>query len=305
MPGMGVDADPHWPSADSLLSDQVHSEKFNLALVGVPTYEMSLTPKSPSLTPHEVRRALSKFSTYSYTDGVDLSERVNIVDYGDVTAPDSPDGRRRLHETLARVDPKCELLLVLGGDNAATAAVMSDLAGTELDQWGLVTLDAHLDLRDGQSNGSPVRELLDQGLRGHRVVQVGLADFANSPFYAERARLSALTAITRTRVRREGIESALDEALEIAGTDQASIYADFDLDVGDRAEVPACPAALPGGLSADEMRRAARVLGASSKVRAIDFTEVDVERDAPDGRTVRLLALLVLEAAAGAMARIS
>ena len=35
------------------------------------------------------------------------------------------------------------------------------------------------------------------------------------------------------------------------------------------------------------------------RVRAIDFTEVDVGRDSADERTVRLVALLVLEALAG------
>jgi len=38
-------------------------------------------------------------------------------------------------------------------------------------------------------------------------------------------------------------------------------------------------------------------------VRAIDVTEVDVERDAPDQRTVRLAALLVLEILAGFVGR--
>jgi len=38
-------------------------------------------------------------------------------------------------------------------------------------------------------------------------------------------------------------------------------------------------------------------------VVAIDFTEVDVEQDSPDQRTVRLAALLVLEALAGVRRR--
>ncbi|MEY2675578.1 MAG: hypothetical protein RL102_844, partial [Actinomycetota bacterium] len=34
-------------------------------------------------------------------------------------------------------------------------------------------------------------------------------------------------------------------------------------------------------------------------VRQLDITEIDATADAPDGRTVRLAALLILEAAAG------
>jgi formiminoglutamase len=36
---------------------------------------------------------------------------------------------------------------------------------------------------------------------------------------------------------------------------------------------------------------------------SVDLTEVDAAADAPDGRTVRLVALCVLEAAAGVVAR--
>ena len=38
------------------------------------------------------------------------------------------------------------------------------LSGGEYANYGLVTLDAHLDMRDGVSNGSPVRQLLEDGL---------------------------------------------------------------------------------------------------------------------------------------------
>jgi formiminoglutamase len=42
---------------------------------------------------------------------------------------------------------------------------------------------------------------------------------------------------------------------------------------------------------------------ASSLVRSLDITEIDATADAPDQRTVRLGALLILEAAKGLLAR--
>ena len=56
---------------------------------------------------------------------------------------------------------------------------------------------------------------------------------------------------------------------------------------------------LLGGLSAREFLTAAFVAGRDARVRAIDITEVDAKADAPDGRTVRLAAMAVLEACAG------
>jgi formiminoglutamase len=41
------------------------------------------------------------------------------------------------------------------------------------------------------------------------------------------------------------------------------------------------------------------VAGAEARVESVDLAEVDATADTPDGRTVRLAALCVLEVAAG------
>ena len=269
-----------------------------VSLVGVSTYLTSVTPRSWHSTPAAVREALERFSTWSYRDGVDLADVVSVVDRSDVFDPDGEGGTERVASALAR-DPQAELRVILGGDNAATWHALGALGGDDLGRWGLITLDAHLDLRDGVSNGSPVRQLLAAGLDGSRVVQVGLADFANSPFYAARAVEAGITVWPRDVVRERGIAAVVDDALALAGADGRPIYVDVDLDVADRAIAPGCPAAVPGGLSADELRTAVRRITSDERVRAIDFTEVDVGRDSDDQRTVRLMALLVLEALAG------
>jgi formiminoglutamase len=168
----------------------------------------------------------------------------------------------------------------------------------------LITLDAHHDLRDGRSNGSPVRRLVEAGIEGRRVVQIGINDFANSPVYAARARELGITVITRAELERRPMADAMAEALDIAGDGPtARIHVDLDVDVCDRAVAPACPASLPGGISARELLTAARVAGADPRVVSMDITEVDASADAPDGRTVRLAALCVLEIAAGVVLR--
>ena len=246
-----------------------------------------------------MREALDRYSTYSWLDDLDLADAIDVVDYGDVVAPDGPEGRLRVATAIAGIDPRCELLVVLGGDNSATATALTALGGHDLAQWGLVTLDAHHDLRDGHSNGSPVRELLVAGLTGASVVQVGIADFSNSTPYARDARDAGITVIPRHALRARPIADVVAEALEVAGSGGRAVYVDVDLDVVDRAAVPGCPGAAPGGLSPDEVRVATRLFAADPRVRALDVTEVDVERDADDERTVRLAALVVLEALAG------
>ena len=165
--------------------------------------------------------------------------------------------------------------------------------------FGLVTLDAHHDLRDGESNGSPVRRLIEAGLPGANIVQVGIADFSNSAAYAARAHELGITVIGRAELRDRPPADVISQALRVAGHGGRSVYVDIDVDVCDLAAVPGCPSAAPGGIAADELREMTFLLGGDERVRAIDITEIDATIDSPDDRTVRLAALLVLEAAAG------
>jgi formiminoglutamase len=110
--------------------------------------------------------------------------------------------------------------------------------------------------------------------------------------------------ISRDVLHHEPVEEAARRAVAIAGAGGRHVYVDIDMDAADRMAVPACPAAAPGGLSADEMRRFVRAVAVQHGVCAIDITEIDVERDTADQRTVRLAALLVLETLASVRRRI-
>jgi arginase family enzyme len=184
-----------------------------------------------------------------------------------------------------------EFLLALGGDNSIT---YSGVKGTQAS--GLITLDAHYDLRDGISNGSPVRRLIEAGLDGKQVVQIGIADFSNSPEYAKRAKDFGITVIPRSALRSRSVADIWGEAISIAGD---NVFVDFDMDICDRSVVPACPAAAPGGISADEIRQFAFLAGASPSVIGADITEIDSTKDSSDERTIRLAALVTLELIAG------
>ncbi len=270
-------------------------------MLGVPAFRTSISETGASATPSAVREALARYSTYSTTHGVDLSA-LPVLDAGDVHDPDGTAGEARVAEHVAGL-ASVPLLIAIGGDNSITASVMRARFGDDLPTAGLVTLDAHHDLRDGVSNGSPVRRLIEAGLDGRRVVQVGIADFSNSAEYAARARDLGITVIPRSALRRRPIEDVMAEALDLAGAGSSGIYVDLDVDVCDRAAVPACPAAAPGGISADDLRQVAYAAGRDPRVTAIDITEVDATRDSADGRTVRLAALCLLEAACGLAGR--
>ncbi|CAB5119703.1 MAG: formimidoylglutamase [Actinobacteria bacterium] len=291
--------DPKWLRARTLFSSVNGSA--DIALIGVPAFESSISATSAHLTPAAIRAALSRYSTFSTSAEIDLAGNT-FTDLGDVQSPDGVKGHARVKTAVSGLLSTHKLVIALGGDNSITYSVASGL-WPDLTNVGLVTFDAHHDLRDGNSNGSPVWQLIQAGLPGKNIVQIGIADFANSAEYSARAKENGITVISRADLRTHSIAEVVKRALDIAGLGGRDIYVDLDVDVCDRSVVPACPAAMPGGISADELRQGAFLLAADKRVRAIDITEIDAALDTPDQRTVRLAALLVLEAAAGFASR--
>ena len=299
MPADTFPHDPKWARAHTLFSTSDSNADF--ALIGVPAHESSISSTSAHLTPAAVREALARYSTFSTSAAIDLAG-ISFTDLGDVQSPDGAEGHARVKEAVKSLLTAHQLVVALGGDNSITYSVASGL-WSDLSNVGLITFDAHHDLRDGDSNGSPIWQLIQAGLPGKNIVQIGIADFANSGEYSVRAKESGITVISRAQLRTRSIADVVKAALEIAGMGGREIYVDIDVDVCDRAVVPACPAAMPGGISADEIRQGAFLLAADTRVRAIDITEIDAALDSSDQRTVRLAALLVLEAAAGLASR--
>ena len=284
---MALPHDPLWPRAASLFSQKSENQA-DVTVVGVPASQTSLSPTSAHQTPNAIRQALQRYSTAHSDPRVNL-EKVSLQDAGDITSPDS-DEVAAISE-LKSIAAKSSLVIALGGDNSITYCGVQAMQAT-----GLITLDAHYDLRDGVSNGSPVRRLIEAGLSGKKVVQIGIADFSNSTEYAKRAKDFGITVISRSELRGKSVEDIWAIALSVAGD---KVFVDFDMDVCDRSVVPACPAAAPGGISADELRQFAFLAGSSPSVIGADITEIDATKDSADERTVRLAALVVLEMAAG------
>lgn len=298
----GLSVDPLWPRAGGwadLETFEAEEGGLDAVLVGLGTHATSISLTQAHTTPAAVREALSRFSPHAYGTSAPVSA-LTVADAGDAVDPDGDEVGAV--DLVARAAARARLVIALGGDNAATvpAAVGTwEAHGAAPAAAGVITLDAHHDLRDGVSNGSPIQRLITAGLDPARVVQVGIQDFANSAPYAERAAAHGVTVISRAECETDGMRAVASRALEIAGASGGIVHVDIDVDACDRSVVPACPASVPGGLSAWQLREFVRVLCGDERVKSIDFTEVDATADTEDGRTVRLVALGVLEALAG------
>ncbi len=302
--------DPQWPRASTWLSggfDRVaRDDAPTLRIVGMPCSVGSISPSRADQTPPAVRAALARLSPFDPTTGLDLAEALRVEDLGDWALADlelqpAMDEALRLAKGL---DAEAAVHVFLGGDNAVTRPAVAGLLGPDLSRVGVITLDAHHDVRhldDGPRNGTPIRGLIEDGLDPANVVQIGIGRFTNSAAYADWCRERGITVVTAPDVHRRGIASAIGHALDQLGTVD-TIHVDFDMDVLDVAFAPACPGARPGGLDPEQLYEAATLLGREPRVRSADLVEVDATTD-HEGRTVMATAMTLLAFASGVAQR--
>jgi arginase family enzyme len=270
--------DTDWPTAASWLASGTQTPDPTLVVAGMPLAIGAVTPSRYDLAPGAIRSRLSRLSV-----GAGL-RMPTVHDAGDSLDPPDLDGPATT--------------VILGGHNGVTSVALG--ARSDLPRWGLLTLDAHHDVRPYSpgppGNGSPVRALVDAGLPGANVVQVGITPFSNSPAHEDWCEDQGIAWFG---------PDAVDDVPQLLADLAARcdhVYVDLDVDVLDRAFAPGCPGSRPGGITPRQLFAAAHAAGFHPKVRAIDIVEVDPDADVAS-ITVDAAALCLLWAAAGVGSR--
>ena len=270
-----------WPNLSELVSSG-HGDA-PVGLVGAPLAAGSVTPGRCDLAPALLRATLRRIGRYDVETGSEIETEVldrGDVELGGLSIEEATPGIR---EAVAASAETHALTLLVGGNNAVTRPGVLGIGG-KIEEVGLITLDAHFDMRDldaGLSNGNPVRALIEDGLPGANIAQVGLASFANSRAMHEDAIEAGNLVVTIGDMRDGGIAHAIDRALDhVAHCD--ALVIDCDIDVIDRAQFPAAPGARPGGMAVHDFYYAVRRLASDARVRVIDLTEWDPSLDPSD-----------------------
>ncbi|MES2902716.1 MAG: arginase family protein [Pseudomonadota bacterium] len=270
-----------WPNLSDLL---VNADcEAPIGLVGAPLAAGSVTPGRCDLAPALLRATFKRIGRYDIESGRELATLV--ADHGDaaIDGMTIEQATAPIRERAAASVERHDLTLLVGGNNAVTRPGVHAI-GLPLEQIGLITLDAHFDLRDtdeGLGNGNPVRALREDGLPGRNIAQIGLAPFANSAAMHRDATDGGHLVVTIGDVRRSGIEAAIDRAFDHVAH-CATIVVDCDIDVIDRSQFPGAPGARPGGMTASDFFLATRRLAAEPRVKLIDLTEWDPPLDPTD-----------------------
>jgi arginase family enzyme len=270
-----------WPNLTELLLEG--DAAVPIGLVGAPLAAGSVTPGACDRAPALLRQTLKRIGRYDVEIGRALF--TPIRDRGDVALAglSIEDATGPIRDAVAASVEEHALTLLAGGNNAVTRPAVLAL-GEPLARVGLVTLDAHFDMREtdqGLSNGNPVRALMEDGLPGANIAQIGLASFANTAKMHRDALAAGNRVISIEEVQRDGIRTTTELAIaHLAACDH--IVVDCDIDVIDRAQMPGAPGARPGGMHVSDFFWAVRRLARDPRVRIIDLTEWDPSLDPSD-----------------------
>jgi arginase family enzyme len=274
-----------WPNLSDLLV--AATDAAAIGLIGAPLAAGSVTPGRCDLAPAELRKVLRRVGRFDIDREHELRSR--IADHGDlpIAGLSIEEATGPIVEAVAESVERHALTLLIGGNNAVTRPGVHGIAravGAPLDRVGLITIDAHFDMRDtanGLGNGNPVRALLEDGLPGRNIAQIGLTPFANSKAMHSDALQGGNRVIPLAEFERIGWQGAVEGALDGLANCEVLVV-DCDIDVIDRSQFPGAPGARPAGMQARDFFAVARRLAEEPRVALIDLTEWDPPLDPSD-----------------------
>ncbi len=298
---MKGDADEH--RAGSWLEWDGRLDGLRAAVLGIPFDGASVVRTGSRGGPDAVRLGLVNHTTFSSAEARGM-EAFRAADIGDVavTLTDMPATFTRVSAVVSELVRRGIAPVSVGGDHSLAYPLIRGVAqglgpGRRI---GIIHFDAHHDLRaahlGAESSGVPFRkaiETLPDAVRGENLVQIGMAEFANSRQLHDYAHAHGVTVIPGRGLRHGALAAAVERALEIAGRGTEAIYVSVDIDCIDQAQAPGTAAPNPFGLDLRDVQDALRRIGADPKAAGMDLVEISPPFD-HDNMTGRAGASLLL-----------
>jgi len=263
-------------------------EKSQVVFLGVPLDITSSYRPGYRFAPAKIREASANIETYVMSAGVDVFEKLNISDLGDIVI--TPTDLKLTGEKITRVVKKIlhdgKIPAVMGGEHTISYFVLK-----AFDDVTVIHLDAHRDLRDEYlgdrlCHATVMRRVLDQ-LPADRLIQLGVRSCSKDE--AEFAENSGIRAYTSEHLIKEP-EKIIANVKKIVKNSE--VYLSIDLDVLDPAFAPGVSTPEPGGISTVELLRLLRELG---KLNISGFDVVELVPPHDDGTTSFVAARIIYE----------
>lgn len=232
---------------------------------------------------------------------VDLSRARRVADLGDVAVvqTDVDETWRRVSDVVSRLPPRLPLVAI-GGDHGLTFPLLRGLGRSHEGPVGVITIDAHYDVRISQqgevSAGVPFRYLLEQHpelVRGRNLVEIGIAGWRNTYRYSQYLAEQGARVIPARELHRGDLDALVAEALERAADGTAGIWLTIDVDGVDAAHAPGTGTPAIGGLTSFQLLEIVWAFGRHPKAFGLDVMEVAPQYDR-DSVTAALAATAIL-----------
>ena len=230
-----------------------------------------------------------------------------LVDLGDILIYPIQweQSEETLREAIYQIATRGALPIILGGDHHITYSLVQGFKDAVIEgggkKVGYIQFSSQLDLGDEDPvwgrvwRGATARRIIDGGMADTRnMVWVGTNGYVRSEQW-ELAQELGLKVFTLDDIRRDGIASVTQQAVEIAGADCDSIYLSVDFDVMDGGYVAQTATPAFDGITNVDVIAAIDVL-TGSKVGAMDLCGLNpfIESQAQGETGQRFGAIMVL-----------
>ncbi|MFC6939226.1 agmatinase family protein [Salinirubellus sp. GCM10025818] len=292
-PGYSVGVEDEYDvNVGEIIDDFREAESADVGILGAPFDTACVAgARGSRYGPEGVRSKLTHGTCYNPALDVDISEGLDVVDFGNVRVEHTD--VRGTHDRVERV---CTALtergvfpVTIGGDHSLSYPTGKGLMNAVDGDVGVINVDAHHDVRHSHggelSSGTPFRRLLedDSGKLDHgNFVEYGLSGWHNSKYYVDWLRENGTEIVTTRDIRAEGVAATAERALERATDGTDAVFLSVDIDVLDAGVSPGTTAPSPGGLLTHELLEAVFQIGQHEAVRGADLMEVAPPLEAND-----------------------
>lgn len=262
------------------------SEKYDIAIIGIPYDEKSCYLRGASKGPEAIRAASTGKAINPWTElGVNLEEEVMMVDLGNMdVAGDFQTISSRIEKSILEILDKGARPVILGGDHSISYPLVKAFS-MRFKPLDILHFDAHPDLYDELygdrfSHACPFARIMEEGY-AEKLVQVGIR---------------AATGEQRQRALSYQIKTI--EMKDIRGILRLKfsnpVYISFDMDSLDPAFAPGVSHHEPGGLTTRQVIDFLHAL--QGDIVGMDVVELNPDRD-PHGITAAVAVKIIKEVA--------
>ncbi|RLI10290.1 agmatinase [Candidatus Bathyarchaeota archaeon] len=276
------------PAPQPFLDTSTPLEEARYVLVGAPFDGTSSYRSGSRFAPAAIRQASRYMETYSLRTGLDRGD-VSVADAGDTKIADRVEEvLRGVEAALKRVRETGKVPVLLGGEHTVTLGALRALKPDLV-----VSLDAHLDLRDRLlglelSHATFMRRALEE--LDHRLIVLGCRALSREELSFVESNADRVVVVTAADLKGgagPGVDAVRRELDAVS-----SAYLSIDLDVLDPASAPAVGNPSPEGLSVAVLLDL--IAGATdARFLGFDLTEVTPHYDS--GLTATQAAYITLE----------